>query len=92
MLKNRDHAEVKADWLVRSLDDTSFKLKLENHRHELSTGRGLQSSTYWLNVSIFCGIRRTVAKAEAWCLLIHADVSLSLWDPPGVVSDEDGSG
>lgn len=39
MLKNRDQAEVKADWLVRSLDDTSFKLKLENHRHELSTGR-----------------------------------------------------
>ena len=32
MLKNRDHAEVKADWLVRSLDDTSFRLKLENHR------------------------------------------------------------
>ena len=39
MLKNRDHAESKADWLVRSLDDTSFRLKLENHRHELSTGR-----------------------------------------------------
>jgi hypothetical protein len=40
MLKNRDHAEVKADWLVRSLDDTSFKLKLENHRHELSSVGG----------------------------------------------------
>ena len=25
MLKNRDHAETKADWLVRSLDDTSFR-------------------------------------------------------------------
>ena len=39
MLKNRDQAEVKADWLERSLDDTTFRLTLENHRHELSTGR-----------------------------------------------------
>ena len=37
MLKNRDHAEVKADWLVRSLDDTSFRLKLENHRRGCSS-------------------------------------------------------
>ena len=39
MLKTRDQAESKADTLTRSLDETAFRLKLENHRHTLSTSR-----------------------------------------------------